>query len=74
MSRIVLVPELRRMLGDLTQASELCDESGTVLATLVPGSRMLEPAFDEDELNEIEQSEEWYSTDEVLARLRQSGA
>ena len=70
MSRILLVPELRRMLGDLTQASELCDESGTVLATLLPGSRTLEPIFDEQELDEIELSNEWYSTDEVLARLR----
>jgi hypothetical protein len=70
MSRILLVPELRRLLGDLSQAAELCDESGNVLATLLPGSRNIEPILSEQELEEIERSNAWYTTDEVLARLR----
>ncbi len=54
---------------------EICDSSGRVLGRFIPKIDMSEwepvsPGVTEEELDRREQSTEWYSTDEVLARLR----
>lgn len=75
MTRIIVDDELRGKLLNLSQTLELCDESGRVLALLYPSVDLsqyepLEPQVSEQELDRREQSEEWYTTEEVLAYLK----
>jgi hypothetical protein len=71
--RVILDAATRGKLSDLKQSLELCDESGTVLARLVP---VLDPSRDEH-VEETLSEEEWqrrlpepeYSTEEVLRHL-----
>lgn len=72
MTRITVDPELLSKLLNLTQPLELCDASGKILAQLVPAptGRPWVPDFTEEELREAENSDKWYTTAEVLARLR----
>jgi hypothetical protein len=72
MSQVTLDFELRNRLGGLNRATEFFDESGQVLGQFVP-AKPYEPNFAEEELQQIEQSEEWYTIDEVLANLREPG-
>jgi hypothetical protein len=74
MTRIVVDAELRKKLQDFMQTVELCDEEGHVLARVVPHLdpdlyENLEPQISEEELQRRENSTEWYTTAEVLARL-----
>jgi hypothetical protein len=82
MIRITLDPDLANKLQELRQrltnsdpaGAELCDSSGQVLGRFVPIVDMtawipLTPDVSEEELDRREKSNEWYTTDEVLAHL-----
>ncbi len=75
MTRITLDADLRSKLLDLTQPLELCDESGRVLARVLPAIdpslyEGLEPQISEEELQRRWQSKgKTYTTAEVLAYL-----
>jgi hypothetical protein len=75
-TRVTLDDVLRTKLLNLTQPLEFCDESGKVVGSFQPavelaGYERCEPEISEEELRSREQSNEWYSTKEVLARLEQ---
>jgi hypothetical protein len=74
MTRVVVDEVLRHKLHNLAQPLELCDESGRVLARVVPlldPSRYnLEPQISQDEIRRRKQSKgKSYTTAEVLASL-----
>lgn len=75
MTQITLDAELRRKLLDLSRPLELCDESGLVLARLLPTPdpnlyESLEPQVSEEELRRRSRDKgSTYSTAEVLAHL-----
>jgi hypothetical protein len=74
MTKVYLDSALRKKLHDLTQHLELCDESGRVLARLVPvldpSKYILEPQISHEELQRRKQAnEKTYTTAEVLAYL-----
>jgi hypothetical protein len=78
MTRIVLDPIMQSKLCHLSQPLELCDESGKVLAHVVPISSSIppgkkwEPDFDEEDLARQEKAnEKRFSTAEMLAYLEQ---
>ena len=73
MTQIILDAGLRSKLLDLRQPLELCDESGTVLARLVPvldqsQYEAVEPHISPEELQRRREEPD-YSTAEVLAYL-----
>lgn len=75
MPQVILDAVLRSRLPDLSQPLDLCDESGKVVARVIPVCdgplyEPAEPPFSEDELRRSEQSGKWYTTAEVLAHLR----
>jgi hypothetical protein len=75
MTRIVVDDTLRSKLRNFSEPLELCDESGRSLARVVPLEDLSqyepwEPPISEEELRRREQSDKWYSTQEVLARLK----
>jgi hypothetical protein len=75
MTRITLDADLRSKLLGLTQPLELCDESGRVLARLLPAIdpssyEGLEPQISREELQRRKQNKgKTYTTAEVLASL-----
>ncbi len=75
MTRLVLDSELRAKLRNLTEPLELCDESGQVLAHLMPEIRLahfetIEPQISREELLRRKQNKSQTSTTaEVLAYL-----
>ena len=74
MTKVVVDPALRSKLHNLTEPLELCDESGQVLPHVFPSLDLSEyepwePPMSEEELRQIEQGTEWYTTAEVLAHL-----
>ncbi len=75
MPRITLDAELQSKLLNLTLPLELCDESGRVLARVLPVMdpslyEGLEPQISEEELQRRKQSTgKTYTTAEVLAHL-----
>lgn len=71
MTQLILDASMRSKLYELKQNLELCDESGQVLARLIPvvDSSAFEPQVSDEELRRREQSDKWHSTEEVLARL-----
>ncbi len=75
MTRITLDDDLRRKLLDLSGPLELCDESGLVLARILPTSdptryEGLEPPISEEELQRRKREKgKTYSTAEALAHL-----
>ena len=74
MNRIKLNAELRKLLGNLTEPLELCDETGRVIGRILPeidlsGWDLTEPADSEEELQRREQETESCSTAELLSRL-----
>jgi hypothetical protein len=75
MTRLVLDPDLRAKLHNLTEPLELCDESGQILAHLTPAirpphSETIEPRISRDELLRRKQNKSHTSTTaEVLAYL-----
>ena len=75
MIRIVVDDALRSKLRNFSEPLELCDESGRSLARVVPLEDLSqyepwEPSISEEELRRREQSDTWYSTEEVLAHLK----
>ena len=75
MTRIVVDAALLDKLGNLSQFVELCDDSGRVLAHVVPAASLgeydlTEPPISEDELDRREASDKWYTTEQVMERLR----
>jgi len=75
MTRIILDASLRSKLLDLKQPLELCDESGRLLARLLPAIdpfayEGLEPQISKEELQRRKQNKgKTYTTAEVLAHL-----
>jgi hypothetical protein len=75
MTRIVIDQTLEKKLHDLTEAVELCGESGRVLGCFVPKLDMsqyepLEPQITKGELLRRKQSnQKRYTTAEVLAHF-----
>jgi hypothetical protein len=75
MTRIIVNETLRNTLHDFSEPLELCDDSGRVLARLLPAldhSRYegLEPPFTPEELRRRKQDKgKTYTTAEVLAHL-----
>lgn len=75
MTRILVDQALLDKLGDLSQFMELCDDSGRVLAHVVPTASLedydlTEPPISEEELDRREASDKWYTTEQALERLR----
>ena len=75
MSQIIVDAALSSKLGQQFQPVELCDPSGYVLGQFIPKVDLsrcepLEPQVSEEELDRREQSTEWYTTEEVLAYLK----
>lgn len=76
MTRIIIDAETRTKLRDLQEPLELCDDSGRVLAHVVPKIDLseyenIEPPITEEELERREKSNKWYTTQEVLDHLKQ---
>jgi hypothetical protein len=76
MTQIILDEVLRSKLHNLTEALELCDESGTILARLIPvldesAYEPVEPAISAEELERRRQEPD-YSTAEVLDYLEKN--
>lgn len=71
MTRVTVDADLLSKLHNLTERVQLCDLSGKVMAEVVPAADLQPwiPEFTEEELREAEQSDKWYTTAEVLARL-----
>jgi hypothetical protein len=75
MTQIILDASVAGKLHNLSQPVELCDPSGRVLGEFLPRIDMSEwepvsPPASEDELDRREQSEDWYTTEQVLAHLK----
>jgi hypothetical protein len=73
MTQVILDATLRNKLHDLKQPLELCDESGKVLARIIPvldesQYEAVEPPISPEELEQARQGPD-YSTAEVLAHL-----
>jgi hypothetical protein len=74
MSELILPETIAAQLQGFSHPIHLCDPSGKRLGRFVPAwdlseYEILGPEPTEEELHEIEQSSEWYSTDEVLQYL-----
>ena len=75
MTRIVMDAALREKLNGLNQIVELCDDSGHVVARVVPTAMQVRiedliPPIDEEELERRQNSTEpGYTTAEVLRHL-----
>ena len=75
MTRVVVDAALVGKLGGLSELVELCVDSGRVLAQVVPAANtedydLTEPPISEEELARREASDKWFTTEEVLQRLR----
>jgi len=75
MSQIILDADTASKLSDLDYSVELCDPSGRVLGYFSPRVEMsevefLSPGVSEEELDRREQSDKWYSFEEVMAHLK----
>ena len=75
MTRVTLDQILRSKLHNLTDAIELCDDSGRVVARVYPAADPSEyepwvPQISDDQFKRLEESDEKrYTTAEVLAHL-----
>jgi hypothetical protein len=75
MTRVTVDAALRSRLHDLNEPLELCDESGQVLARVVPIPDLSEyepvgpQVSDEELLRRLQSDEKTYTTAEVLAHL-----
>lgn len=75
MTRLVVDAALLNKLGNLSDMIELCDDGGRVLAQVVPSPSsdeydLSEPPISESELARREASDKWYTSEQVLQRLR----
>ena len=78
MNKIVVDDTLRTKLRNFSEPLELCDETGRSLARVVPLEDLSQyepwdPSISEEELRRREQSDKWYSTEEILAHLKSLG-
>jgi len=78
MPRVILDAATLAKLHHLKEPLELCDEAGNVLGRFTPslvppGWEPVTPDISEEELDRIEQSTEWYTTEEVQDHLRKLG-
>lgn len=74
MSELILPETVATQLQGLSHPVHLCDASGKRLGCFVPAwdpseYEILGPEPTEEELRRAEESDEWYSTDEVLRHL-----
>jgi hypothetical protein len=78
MTRVTVDAQLQQVLLNFTKPLELCDESGTVRAKLVP-CRAEDPnewidltadVSDEEIEREIESGDDGYSTEELIAEIK----
>ena len=75
MPQIILDATLGSKLHDFSQPLDLCDESGKVLAHVIPALDSADyepvppPELSEAELRKREQSSRWYTSAEVLKHL-----
>jgi hypothetical protein len=79
MTRIVINAEIRKLLHNLSEPVELCDDTGRVVARVTPAVDLsewdvAEPEDDEAELQRREKEIESFTTDEVISYLQRSGA
>lgn len=75
MTKVIVDETLLNKLHNLTQPLELCDRNGRILGRVLPTFDLsqyepCEPPISEEELQERERSEQWYTTEQVLAHLR----
>jgi hypothetical protein len=75
MSQLIVDAALSSKLGQQFQSVELCDPSGRVLGQFIPKVDLSEweavtPDISEEELARREKSTDWYTTEEVLAYLK----
>jgi len=73
MTRIVVGEALRAKLRNFAEPLELCDETGQVVARVMPNLDAYEPwepPIAEEELQRREQSDKWHTFEEVRARLK----
>lgn len=75
MTKVIVDDVLRNKLRNFSEPLELCDESGQTLAHVTPEVDLSqyepwEPPISEEELRRREQSDKWYTTEEVLAHLK----
>jgi hypothetical protein len=74
MTRIVINAEIRKLLHNLSEPVELCDDAGRVVARVTPTVDLsewdvAEPEDDEAELQRRERETESFTTDEVMSYL-----
>ena len=75
MSRIVVDAELSRKLHGLCGSVEVYDPSGKVLGRFTPAIvdlsewEQVSPDISEEELDRLEKSEEWHTTDQLMEHL-----
>jgi hypothetical protein len=75
MTKITVDEELRQKLLDFREAVDLYDESGRLLAHVLPAVDLadygpLEPQVSDEELDRRAKSDKWCTTEEVLQHLR----
>ena len=75
MTRIIVDESLLNKLHNFAEPLELCDASGRVLAHVTPMQDLSEyepwePPISEEELRRREQSDKWYTTEQVLDHLK----
>jgi hypothetical protein len=78
MSELIIPETVATQLQGLSHPIHLCDTTGKRLGCFVPAvglseNEVLEPDLSDEELRRIEQSSEWYSTDDVLRHLEKLG-
>ncbi len=73
MHELIMPSAVATQLQGLPHPIQLCDAAGKQLGYFLPTTKPphddLEPGISKDELRAIEQSTEWYSTQQVLDRL-----
>ena len=75
MTQVIVDASLRTKLGNLNQPVDLCDESGKILAHVIPAFNpddwepVPPPELSEEELKKRENSSRWYTSDEVRRHL-----
>ena len=78
MTRITINAAVRKLLLDFTTPLELCDESGSILGTMIPVKPDtgeddwidLTPDLTDEELEREIESGESYSTEELIAEIK----
>jgi hypothetical protein len=74
MTRIVINAEIRKLLHNLSEPVELCDDTGRVVVRVTPAVDLsewdvAEPEDDEAELQRREKETESFTTDEMISYL-----